>query len=67
MAWLAGWGEAIKAALLSLPGITWIVQRFLTRKDKKEAEHAADEANQSAADLDPDAIGDGLRRGVHRK
>ena len=67
MAWLAGWGEAIKAALLALPGVVRIVWRFLVRKDAKEAKRAKDEANQAAHDLDPDRIGDGLRRGVRRR
>jgi len=64
---MATWPEAIKAFLLALPGIAWIIKRFLVRKDKKEADDAVDNANQVAADLDPDAIGGGLRRGVHRK
>ena len=58
---------AVKAFLAALPGIAWIVQRFLKRKDAKEAQSAKDEANDAAHDLDPDRIGPGLRRGVRRR
>jgi len=61
------WTKAIIAAVVALPTVAAIVWRFLARKDKKEAKDAVDNANQAAADLDPDAIGDGLRRGVRRK
>ncbi|HUU31141.1 MAG TPA: hypothetical protein VMY35_09710 [Phycisphaerae bacterium] len=61
------WTKAIIAAVVALPTVAAIVWRFLVRKDKKEAKDAVDNANQAAADLDPDAIGGGLRRGVHRK
>jgi len=66
MAVVSTW-EAVKALFLALPGIAWIVRRFLERKDRKEAERASDEANKAAHDLDPDRIGPGLRRGVRRR
>jgi hypothetical protein len=59
--------EAVKSFFLALPPIAWIVQRFLKRKDAKEAEDASDEANKAAHDLDPDSVGPRLRRGVRRR
>ncbi len=59
--------EAVKAFVVALPPIAWIVKRFLVRKDAKEAERESNKANKAAADLDPDAIGERLRRGVRRK
>ena len=58
---------AVKAFVAALPVIAWIVQRFLKRKDKKEAKRASDKANQAAHDLDPDGIGPRLRDGVRRR
>jgi len=44
---------AVKAFLAALPGIAWIVQRFLKRKDAKENKDAMDETDRTAGDCGP--------------
>jgi len=64
---LAGWGEAVKGFLISLPMLGRIVLWFITKGEKGRVKREDRKQNDAAYRLDPDDVGRRLRDRMHRR
>lgn len=63
---LSGWGEAIKAFMLSLPGMTRIAEWIVGKVKKSEVVHAEEEAEEVSGAGDAGASGRELRKRMRK-
>jgi len=58
---MSTWAEAVKAALIALPILGRLAERFFTWNDGRRKRRAQDKAGDAVARPDPDALGRELR------